>query len=101
MPSTIDSYFVAAKYYDDAYAAMHLVDAPFYVDLAKETGGPVLEIGCGTGRVLIPTARTGIEIHGVDNSAPMLAVLKENVAREELRCENGLLSRSATCATFD
>lgn len=83
MPSTIDSYLIAAKYYDDAYAAMRLVDAPFYVDLAKETGSPVLEIACGTGRLLLPTARAGIEIHGLDNSAPMMAVLKQNIAREE------------------
>jgi SAM-dependent methyltransferase len=83
MPSTIDSYLIASKYYDDAYAAMRLVDAPFYVDLAKETGGPVLEIGCGTGRVLLDTARAGIEIHGLDQSAPMLAVLREKIAREE------------------
>jgi len=82
--STIDSYHVAAKYYDGAYAAMRdLVDAPFYVELAKERGGPVLEIGCGTGRVLLPTAREGIEIHGVDNSGPMLATLKENLAKED------------------
>lgn len=82
MLSTIDSYLIAAKYYDGAYAAMGLVDAAFYVDLAKESGGPVLEIGCGTGRVLLPIAREGIEIHGLDNSAPMLAVLKENISRE-------------------
>ncbi len=82
--STIDSYHVAAKYYDAAYATMRdLVDAPFYVELAKERGGPVLEIGCGTGRVLLPTAREGIEIHGVDNSGPMLATLKENLAKED------------------
>ena len=83
MPANIDSYLIASKYYDGAYAAMRdLADAPFYVDLAKETGGPVLEIGCGTGRVLLPTAREGIEIHGLDNSAPMRAVLRENIARE-------------------
>ena len=81
---TIDSYHVAAKYYDGAYGAMRdLVDAPFYVDLARERGGPVLEIGCGTGRVLLATAREGIEIHGVDNSGPMLATLKDNLARED------------------
>ena len=82
MSPTIDSYHVAAKYYDRAYAAMNLVDAPFYVDMAKESGGPVLEIGCGTGRVLLATARAGIEIHGLDNSAPMFSVLREKIARE-------------------
>jgi SAM-dependent methyltransferase len=79
----VNSYSVAAKYYDAAYAAMGVADdALFYHDLAKQYGAPVLEIGCGTGRVLLPIARSGIEIHGVDNSAPMLAVLKDNLTRE-------------------
>ena len=83
MPAEVDSYHVSAKYYDGAYGAMKdLVDAPFYVNLAKEFGGPVLEIGCGTGRVLLPIAREGIEIHGVDNSRPMLGILKERLAGE-------------------
>lgn len=83
MPVIVDSYQVAAKHYDDAYGAMRdLVDAPFYLNLAREFGGPVLEIGCGTGRVLLPIARAGIEIHGVDNSGPMLGVLQESLARE-------------------
>jgi SAM-dependent methyltransferase len=84
MPSGIDSYRVSAKYYDGAYSSMKdPVDASFYVELAKASAGPVLEIGCGTGRVLIPTARAGIEILGVDNSAPMLDILKEKLARED------------------
>jgi SAM-dependent methyltransferase len=83
LPSTVDSYQVAAKYYDAAYAAMGAADdAPFYLELAKRYGGPVLEVGCGTGRVLLPIAGSGIEIHGVDNSAPMIAVLKDKLLRE-------------------
>jgi ubiquinone/menaquinone biosynthesis C-methylase UbiE len=84
LSAVVDSYHVSAKYYDGAYAAMRdLVDAPFYLELAKEIGGPVLEIGCGTGRVLLPIARHGIEIHGVDNSAPMLGILRESLAQEK------------------
>jgi len=83
MLTLVDSYSVSAKHYDGAYASMkNLTDAPFYIELAKQSGGPVLEIGCGTGRVLLPTARAGIEIHGMDNSGPMLEVLKEKIARE-------------------
>ena len=81
-----DSYAVSAKHYDAAYAKLAekqvLVDEPFYVDLARRSGGPVLEIGCGTGRVLLKIAREGIEIEGVDNSAPMLRVLSESLERE-------------------
>jgi SAM-dependent methyltransferase len=76
-------YDVSAKYYDAAYGVKSdLVDLPFYLDLALEAGGPVLEMGCGTGRVLLPIAREGIEIHGLDNSAPMLRVLKAHLASE-------------------
>ena len=62
MTNLFRSYNTSAKYYDGAYAVKaDLVDLPFYVDLAKKFGGPVLEIGCGTGRVLLPIARQGIE----------------------------------------
>src|SRR5258708_12204561 len=80
--AAVDTYHVIAKYYDGAYAAKQdLVDLPFYLDLAEQSGGPVLEVACGTGRVLIPIARKGVEICGVDNSQPMLQALTENLAR--------------------
>jgi SAM-dependent methyltransferase len=81
--STTDSYRVTARYYDAAYAAKtDLVDLSLYLDLAKKYRGPVLEIGCGTGRILLLIARAGIEIHGLDASASMLRVLKERLASE-------------------
>lgn len=83
MPAAVDSYSITAKYYDGAYAAKQdLVDLPFYLELAERAGGPILEVACGTGRVLLPIARKGIDIHGVDNSLPMLAIL-----RNALTCE--------------
>jgi SAM-dependent methyltransferase len=81
-----DSYHVSAKYYDAAYAKFaeqqQLVDAGFYLDLARRSGGPVLEIACGTGRILLSVARAGIAIEGVDNSAAMLGVLRGHLAAE-------------------
>ena len=59
-----------------------LIDVPFYVDLARQSRGPVLEIACGTGRVLLNIARGGIAIEGVDNSSAMLGVLKARLERE-------------------
>ncbi|HKF45694.1 MAG TPA: class I SAM-dependent methyltransferase [Thermoanaerobaculia bacterium] len=53
-------------------------DAAFYLSLAKKTGGPVLELGCGSGRVLLPIARAGLECVGLDASSAMLARLKRN-----------------------
>src|SRR5579863_3269467 len=84
MRAAIDSYCVTAKYYDGAYAKKQdLVDLPFYLELAEQYGGPILEIACGTGRVLLPIARKRIEIHGVDNSRPMLNTLENGLARED------------------
>lgn len=47
-------------------------DVDFYRRLAGETGGPILEVGCGTGRVTVELAQDGHEVVGVDRSAPML-----------------------------
>jgi len=44
----------------------------FYRRLAEETGGPVLEIGCGTGRVAIPIAQLGMDVTGLDIAPAML-----------------------------
>jgi SAM-dependent methyltransferase len=57
-------------------------DVAFYVEAAQRSGGPVLEVGCGTGRVLIPTARAGIEIVGFDLSESMLDVCRKRLSRE-------------------
>lgn len=77
-----DRYERIAKHYDGAYEAMKLEDAPFYLELARESGGPVLEIGCGTGRVLLPIARAGVEIEGLDASPAMLSVLRSKLEKE-------------------
>ncbi len=58
-------------------------DVPFYVGIARETGGPVLELGCGTGRILIPTARAGVEITGMDKSNEMLRICRAKLEDEE------------------
>ncbi len=47
-------------------------DIPFYVEEAERSGGPVLELGCGTGRVAIPIALRGANIVGLDSSPAML-----------------------------
>lgn len=58
-------------------------DIDYYVDLAARAGGPVLELGCGNGRLSLPMARAGVHVDGVDNSAPMLDDLQAKLHREE------------------
>ncbi len=48
----------------------------FYVELARGAGGPVLEVACGTGRILLPCLQAGVEIDGLDLYPAMLDVLK-------------------------
>lgn len=76
-----------AEQYDDVYAVLRdpSGDVGFYVELARRTGGPVLELGCGTGRVLLPIARAGIACVGVDASASMLEVLRRKRPPRNLR----------------
>jgi SAM-dependent methyltransferase len=52
-------------------------EGPFYLSIARETSGPVLELGCGTGRMTIPLAREGLEISGLDAVPGMLALARE------------------------
>jgi len=52
-----------------------------YVSLAVEMGGPILELGCGTGNILLPIAQKGVEAWGLDASAPMLERAREKVKK--------------------
>ena len=63
-------------------------DVQFYVGLATEFGGAALEIGCGTGRLLIPTARAGVCITGLDNSQEMLKICRKKIENESFEVRN-------------
>jgi len=57
-------------------------DVDFVVKLAAQSGEPVLELGCGTGRLLLPLARTGHVVTGLDNSAAMLGIAEQKITSE-------------------
>jgi SAM-dependent methyltransferase len=77
-----EEYAFVAELYDHVVPYRDRQDVTFFVEAAQESGGPVLEVGCGTGRVLLPTARAGIEIVGLDLSSHMLDVCRERLLRE-------------------
>lgn len=56
-------------------------DRFFYLDVIKKYGEPVLDVGCGTGRLVLDYLAQGIEIEGVDNSPDMLAICREKAER--------------------
>ena len=71
----------------DLYEAEHRSwtdDLDLYRALAARSGGPVLELGCGTGRIAIALAEAGHEVHGIDSSDTMLAIARENLKKRGL-----------------
>jgi len=82
---------VAGPCYDLAYEKLRdpSGDAAFYLGLARQARGPVLELGCGSGRVLLPIARAGIPCTGLDASESMLEVLRRKNPPPNLRLVRG------------
>ncbi len=68
-----------ARFYDLTHNSL-TEDVAFILSLAAQTGGPALELGCGTGRLLLPLAQAGFSVTGVDNSAAMLALARRKLA---------------------
>lgn len=71
-----------AEFYDHVIPYADRPDVPFYVEAALQAGGPILELGCGTGRTLIPIARAGGAIAGIDSSRWMLERCRVRIAGE-------------------
>ncbi|MCA9609840.1 MAG: class I SAM-dependent methyltransferase [Myxococcales bacterium] len=77
---SLDHYRDAA-YYDHAYRR-YRQDVEHYVDLARDVGGPVLELGGGTGRITVALARAGFDVVMVDQMTSMLERAEARFARE-------------------
>src|SRR6266496_1717784 len=77
-----EEYAFIADLYDHVVPYRDRPDIPFFVEAAKNAGSPILEVGCGTGRVLIPTARAGLDIVGLDLSPHMLTVCRQRLRSE-------------------
>jgi SAM-dependent methyltransferase len=65
---------IAALY--DPWSRSVTEDVDFYVAEARKAGGPVVELGVGTGRIAVPTAAAGVHVIGVDSSQAMLDVCR-------------------------
>jgi SAM-dependent methyltransferase len=61
-----------------AHHQSHLEDIPFWMEMAAFHGDPILELGCGTGRTLVPLALKGYRVYGLDINFRMLEALKQN-----------------------
>src|SRR6185436_3675545 len=59
-------------------------DRPFYLEAIRRFGEPALDVGCGTGRLLLDYLAQGVDCEGVDNSPEMLAICEEKARAAEL-----------------
>lgn len=86
-----DAYALLARYYDLQHSAL-IDDIPMYLNLARQykqaetratklSPVTVLEIGCGTGRIMAPLVSVGIHVVGVDESEEMLAIARERLSQ--------------------
>jgi SAM-dependent methyltransferase len=87
--------------YDSVPVYVTRRDVEFYVDEAREVGGSVLEVGCGTGRILLPIARSGRTIDGLDASPQMLQRCKAKVEQEPDGVRRRVRLHSGDARDFD
>jgi SAM-dependent methyltransferase len=87
MASALYDSFIADYYDESPIVKGRLQDVAFYRDAAREFGDPVLELGCGTGRITMALAEAGKRVTGLDLSERMLerAVKKRAALRVEAR----------------
>jgi SAM-dependent methyltransferase len=69
------------------------MDRPFYRALIKQRPGPALDVGCGTGRLLLDYLSSGLDIDGIDNSAEMLDICRTKAAALSLNVQNRLFEQ--------
>lgn len=75
-------------------------DVAYYVSVARREAGPVLELGAGTGRTLLPVARAGIAITGLDTSPRMLASLRARLGDEPPEVRSRVTVQEGDMRTF-
>jgi SAM-dependent methyltransferase len=91
----------AAELYDHVVPYRERPDVAFYASLAKEAGGDVLELGCGTGRVLVSCARAGARVTGLDLAPEMLAICRRAIESEPQEVRDRCTVVAGDMAAFD
>jgi cyclopropane fatty-acyl-phospholipid synthase-like methyltransferase len=83
----MNDYDAIAPFYDIEHAHFD-EDLDVYLNFAELSGGPLLELACGSGRLLLPLAEAGFEVTGIDNSASMLNLAEQRLQQASVaaRC---------------
>jgi SAM-dependent methyltransferase len=76
--------YEAPELYDLMFETLDF-DLPYWLSVGREAGGPVLDLGCGTGRILLPLLEAGVDADGVDLYVPMLDRARDKAAAKGFR----------------
>ena len=95
-----DPYAAYARFYDLEFEGIDMDLLPVE-QFARRAGSPILELACGTGRVLLPLARAGYEVTGIDVSPSMLEVARRRVAAEGLQDRVTLVEQDMRTLSLD
>lgn len=87
-----------ARFYDLEYRNVS-EDLEFYRQFAEHCESPILELGCGSGRILLHLAKSGFRVTGVDSSKPMLEIARQRLA-ENARAERRVRLEEADMRAF-
>lgn len=90
-----------AEFYDFVPGYCDRPDLSFYVEYARSANGKILELGCGTGRVLIPVAQAGCDIVGLDLSEPMLARCRKRLQQQPGEVQDRVRLVQGNMTAFD
>lgn len=101
MKTGYDDYAFIADLYDFVPGYAHRGDVDFYLDYCRSADGKILELGCGTGRVLIPIAESGCQITGLDFSEHMLNKCRQKLQIKSEEVQNRVRLVQGSITDFD
>jgi len=101
LESGYDAVESMGELYDHVLPYAERADVEFYADEARKCGGSVLEVACGTGRVLLPIARRGVSITGLDGSPGMLERCRQRLSEEPDEVRRRVTLHQADMRDFD
>ena len=95
----MSAYDAIARVYDP-WSVSVTEDVSFYVREATRAGGPVVELGIGTGRIALPLAQRGVPVHGIDLSEAMVAMLRAKAGGEDIGVTIGDFATTTVDGSF-
>jgi SAM-dependent methyltransferase len=100
MVAGMNDYDALAPFYDIEHAHFD-EDLDMYLNFAELSGGPLLELACGSGRLLLPLAEAGFEVTGVDNSPQMLSLAEQRLQQASVAARCRLVQQDMCSLRLD